>query len=117
MDWLQLLLFLNACGSDVDKSATLLENFYKIKKSSPEFFANRDVTNEEIQNCLNSQDYVALPVTPDNCHLIFHRLSNQDPNSYNFDAAAKTLIMLSGEFYGAFKYFLKKEKFTEKLKS
>ncbi|CRL02024.1 CLUMA_CG015172, isoform A [Clunio marinus] len=91
----QLILFLNACKSDVDKSAKLIHNYYQIKQTSPEFFANRDVESEEIQNCLNNQDYVALPLTPDNCHLIFHRLSNNDPSKYNFDSAAKTFIMLT----------------------
>lgn len=75
----------------------MIENYYKIKKNAPEFFANRDVDSEEIQSCLKNQDYVVLPVTTDNCHLIFHRLSSHDPKDYNFDAAAKTFIMLSGK--------------------
>jgi hypothetical protein len=91
-------LFLNAFDNDVSKSAELVKNFYKIKKSTPQFFSKRDVDSEEIQNCLNCQDYVMLPITPDNCHLIFHRLSNSDAKTYNFDAAAKTFIMLCGEW-------------------
>jgi hypothetical protein len=93
----QLLLFLNACKSDVDKSVKLIENYYKIKRSAPEFFANRNVDSDDIQNCLKNQNYVALPVTPDNNILIFHSLRNHDPRSYDFDAAAKTFIMTSGE--------------------
>ncbi|KAG5679563.1 hypothetical protein PVAND_009123 [Polypedilum vanderplanki] len=89
----QLLLFLNACKSDVEKSAVLIENYYKIKRSSPEFFQNRNVESDEIQNCLKNQYYVSLPTTPDNNMLIFHSLKNFDPNSYNFDSAAKTYIM------------------------
>lgn len=93
----QLLLFLNACKSDVDKSVKLIENYYKIKRSAPEFFANRKVNSDDIQKCLKNQNYVALPVTPDNNMLIFHSLKNYDSNSYDFDAAAKTFIMTSGE--------------------
>lgn len=93
----QLLFFLNARGSDIDKSATLLENYYKFRKSAPEFLADRDVESKEIQGCLDNQDYIALPITPDNCHLVFHRLSNHDPKTYNFDSATKTFIMLSGD--------------------
>lgn len=93
----QLLLFLNACHSDVDKSAILVENFFRIKKSAPEFFANRNVDSEEIQKCLKNQNYVALPMTPDNNILIFHSLRNFDVNNYDFDSAAKTYIMTSGE--------------------
>lgn len=95
----QLLLFLNACKSNVDKSVKLIESFYNIKKSAPEFFANRNVDSDEIQKCLKNQNYVALPVTPDNNILIFHSLKNHDPNSYNFDDAAKTFIMTSGELF------------------
>lgn len=94
----QLLLFLNACKNDVDKSVKLIESYYKIKRSAPEFFANRNVDSEDIQKCLKNQNYVALPMTPDNNILIFHSLKNHDPNSYDFDAAAKTFIMTSGEF-------------------
>lgn len=96
----QLLLFLNAGKNDVNKSSKLLHNYYKIKKSTPKFFSNRDVDSKEIQDCLDNQNYVRLPVTPDNCYLIFHRLSNDDPKYYNFDAAAKTFIMLNEtDFY------------------
>lgn len=93
----QLLLFLNACKSDVDKSVILIENYYKIKQSAPEFFSNRNVDSKDIQKCLQNQNYVALPVTPDNNMLIFHSLRNFDVNSYDFDAAAKTYIMTSGK--------------------
>jgi hypothetical protein len=86
---------LNACKSDVDKSVVLIENYYRIKQSAPEFFANRNVESEEIQKCLKNQNYVALPVTPDNNMLIFHSLRNTDPSSYDFDSAAKTYIMTS----------------------
>lgn len=87
--------FLKACDGDVDKSATLIENYYKIKKSTPEFFANRDIASEEIQKCLDNQDYIRLPITPDNCHLIFHRLSSHDAKTYSYDSAVKTFIMLT----------------------
>lgn len=85
---------MNAGKLDLDKSSRLIENYYKIKKSTPKFFANRDVDLKEFQDCLNNQDYVRLPVTPDNNYLIFHRLSNHDPNSFHFDSTAKTFIML-----------------------
>lgn len=93
----QLLLFLNACKNDVDKCVLLVESYYKIKKSTPEFFSNRNVESEDIQKCLKYQNYVALPITPDNNMLIFHSLRNFEASNYDFDAAAKTYIMTSGE--------------------
>lgn len=96
----QLLLFLNAGKKDIEKSSKLIHNYYKIKKASPKFFANRDVDSNEIQKCLDNQTYVRLPLTPNNEHLIFHRLSNHDPNTYTFDSAVKTFIMLvESDFY------------------
>ena len=89
-------MFLNAFKNDIDKSAEKIENFYKMKKTTPEFFANRDVKSEEIQSSLDHQDYVALPITPDNCNLIFHRLSSSEPKHYVFDSAVKTFVITSG---------------------
>jgi hypothetical protein len=98
--YFQLLLFLNAGRKNIEKSSKLIHNYYRIKKSTPKFFANRDVESQEIQSCLDNQHYVRLPLTPNNEHLIFHRLSNFDHNSYNFDSAAKTFIMLvESDFY------------------
>lgn len=93
--FLKLLLFLNAFKNDIDKSAEKLENFYKLKKNTPQFFKNRDVKSDEIQSALDHQDYVALPVTPDNCNLIFHRLSSSEPKHYVFDEAVKTFVITS----------------------
>ena len=102
----QLLLFLNACKNDVDKCVLLVENYYKIKKSTPEFFSNRNLDSEDIQKCLKYQNYVALPITPDNKMLIFHSLRNFVASNYDFDAAAKTFIMTSGDkfFYFWFNF-------------
>lgn len=84
---------MNAFKNDVEKSAVKLESFYKLKKTTPEFFANRDLESKEIQAALDHQDYVALPVTDDNCNLIFHRLSSYEPSHYVFDDAVKTYII------------------------
>jgi hypothetical protein len=86
---------LNAFQNDVEKSAEKLENFYKLKKDTPQFFKNRDVKSEAIQSSLDHQDYVALPVTPENYNLIFHRLSSSEPKHYVFDEAVKTFIITS----------------------
>lgn len=90
------MLFLNAFKNDVDKSAEKLENYYRIKKATPEFFSNRDLESQNIQSSLDHQHYVPLPVSPDNNNLIFHRLSSYDPKHYVFDDAVKTFIITSG---------------------
>lgn len=73
----------------------MLESYYKLKKATPEFFSNRDVESKEVQAALDHQDYVALPLTPDDYNLIFHRLSSFEPPHYVFDEAVKTFILTS----------------------
>lgn len=87
-----MLLFLNAFPDDIERCAQTLETFYKTKQNSPELFANRDIKGREIQESLDHQDYVPLPVTPNNCGLIYHRLSSLEPKHYVFDEAVKTFI-------------------------
>lgn len=90
-------MFVNACKDDTDRSAKWLHIFYKMKKNSPEFFRNRDVFSDEVQFALNHQVYLTLPVTPDNCTPVLHKLSDYRPKAYVFDEAIKTFIMTAGE--------------------
>lgn len=85
-------MFANAFPNNVEKSMKMLKVYYKMKTKVPNFFSNRDVSDRTIQDSLDHQYYVPLPVTPDNCNLIFHRLSSFDPKQYVFDEAVKTFI-------------------------
>lgn len=96
---LKLLLFVNACKDDMDRSAKWLHVYYKMKKNAPEFFANRDVFSKEMQFALDHQVYLTLPVTPDNCTPILHKLSDYNPKTYVFDETIKTFIMTAGKFF------------------
>lgn len=92
------MVFLNACDGDIEMTAKKLNRYYEIKRTVPEFFTNRDVESEEIQKCLDNLHYVALPVTPDDCYLILHRLRTFQPKEYNFESAVKTYIMKAEEY-------------------
>jgi hypothetical protein len=93
----QLLLFLNAGNSDLEKAATKIEIYYELKQTVPEFFSNRDLESEAIQSSLDHQDFVDLPITPDNSMLFFHQLSSHEPKHYVFDEAVKTFAVSVGE--------------------
>lgn len=93
----QLLFFFNRSKCDVDRVATLMENYYKNRNLIPEFFQNRDIFSKEIQNCLENQYYIMLPVTPQNQMLFYHSLKNPDPSAYEFDSATKIFCMMLGE--------------------
>lgn len=91
-----LLMILVACDNDMDKSVKLLHNYCKFVKEAPEFFSNRDVESKEIQSSLDNQYYISLPPTPNNCNLVFYKLSNYEPKNLNFDDAEKTFLMTVG---------------------
>lgn len=61
----------------------------------PEFFHNRNPESVEVRQCLDNQYYATFPPSPDNGNLIYTALSNYEPQSYVFDEACKTFIMLS----------------------
>ena len=83
---------MNSSPNDVEKSVKTIEMYYKMKQNAPELFTNRDVKGREIKESLDHQDFVPLPITPENCDLIFHRLSSFEPSHYIFDEAVKTFI-------------------------
>lgn len=91
----QIYLFINSCNGDVDKAVAKLVKFYEIKHQTPEFFAKRDVKSKEVQHTLDKCVYVSLPVTPDNCNLILHKIKSPNPKEYIFDEAVKVFIMKS----------------------
>ena len=99
------LLMLVTCDNDEEKSLILGNNYFKLKRKMPEFFANRDMNSDEIQQCLNNQYYVTLPPTTKNYALIFHKLSNFVSKNYNFDEAVKTFTMTIGNENNDFFFF------------
>jgi len=87
-----IALFLDACDS-VEETKSVMSIYYQTRQSSPEHFKNRDPRSDEIQQCLNNQDYFYLPPTPRGYPVIFHRLSNSTASNYCFDNAIKTFFM------------------------
>ena len=76
-----------------------MENYYKNGTLIPEFFKDRDVFSKKIQNCLENQYFIMLPITQNNQMLFYHSLKNYDASTYEFDTAAKVFCMLFGEFF------------------
>lgn len=93
------MLFINLSGGDVDKAAQFLQRYYEIKQSSPEFFSNRNPESEKLQRAFKIQQMASLPISPDNCHIFIHRVSNANPREYDFDDVFKMFIMMAGEKY------------------
>lgn len=93
----QIVPILVTVNNDLDRGFKLLQNYYKYKRETPEFFANRDVNSDEIQLAFENQYFVVLPPTPKSCNLVFHKLANLEPKSYVFDTAEKVFLMTVGK--------------------
>lgn len=93
----QLVLFLSACKGDIDNAAKHMERYYSLKITSPELFWNRDPESEDLQFSFKIQQMAPLPITPDDCYLFIHRVSDADPKMYNFDDVFKMFIMMAGK--------------------
>lgn len=87
------MLFLNAAKGDVELAALKLDKYYEVKHDCPEFFKDRDLDSEEVQQALDCLIFVSLPVTPDNCYLIVTKLRMYNPKDYHFEPACKAFIM------------------------
>lgn len=92
-----LLIFLIAADKDIKKCIEIVKNYCNIVKDSPEWFYNRNVQSDKVQKALDNQDYFSLPPTPQNYNVVYHKLSNHEPNKYLFDDACKTIFMTVGK--------------------
>lgn len=88
----QLALFLDASDGKIEVAQKVIEIYYDTRKNAPEHFLNRDPKSEEIQQCLENQDFFVLPQI-NGCPIIFHQVSNSKASNYYFDNAVKTFFM------------------------
>lgn len=93
-------MFSNAGKGDIERSSKWIHVYYKMKRNSPEFFANRDVASDGVQDSLKNQINLILPVH-DACNILLHKIKSSEPKAYVFDEAIKTFIMMAGEFFSA----------------
>ncbi|XP_063709067.1 alpha-tocopherol transfer protein-like [Culicoides brevitarsis] len=89
----QLALFYRACKMDFDTTRTVIEAYFEHKRCTPEHFSDRDPLSPEVQQCLDNQIYVCLPVTPSGSSIIYHRVANSTASNYCFDNAIRTYLM------------------------
>ena len=91
----QLLVYL--CVTDnVDESVKLITRYYEIRKNAPELCSNRKIESPEVKQCLENQNYIILPVTPDNCSVLYQSFISYKPSDFVYDEAVKTYFMMAG---------------------
>lgn len=70
---------------------------YKLRVTTPEFFANRSPEAPEVVQAFKDQLFATFPSTPDNYFVIYNALQNNDPKTFHFDHAAKAYMMMAGK--------------------
>ncbi|XP_017781429.1 PREDICTED: alpha-tocopherol transfer protein-like [Nicrophorus vespilloides] len=106
MDWLkhqphfpplteyQVIIFLHSCYYSNEAAKTTIDNYLTVRKLCPEFFANRNPSNPEIQSVLNILTVSALPkLTKDGYCVMYYRLIDPNPDNFNFNHMVKTFDM------------------------
>ncbi|XP_072934191.1 alpha-tocopherol transfer protein-like [Epargyreus clarus] len=89
----QLLLFCNACYGDLDKTKACIERYYAIRKSTPEIFSNR-VLSDELKPSIEALEFSFLPEKScEGYDIIYHRLHYTEPSKYFFEPGCKLLFM------------------------
>lgn len=91
----EICLFLMACNSNLENVKHCIENYYKIRLSTPHIFENRSTLNEDIVTQLKHLNVCLLPRrTKKNYSVIVQRLSDPSPSNYHMDIALKYLFMV-----------------------
>jgi hypothetical protein len=91
------LIILVGYDNDKEKSLTVARKYCAFFRELPEFFANRDVESLRIRRTLDHQIFAALPASPENYHVFFHKLFDYDPENYFFNSVMATLFLTIGE--------------------
>lgn len=92
--WFQLLVVLHACDGDVIKATQMMKKHYEIRQKTPQLFTRRDATLPEIQQCLENQQFVNLPSTPNNHLVCLHSLTNSTAKNYNYNPSTTCFLMM-----------------------
>ncbi|XP_014245765.1 retinol-binding protein pinta-like isoform X2 [Cimex lectularius] len=89
-----LILFYHSCMYDMKAAQSCIEVYYELRKNSPEFFKNRDVSRPELQQALTVLQYSCLPVKDQHGYqIIYHGLQQYEANKYVFNDGVKLLAM------------------------
>ncbi|KAJ9593638.1 hypothetical protein L9F63_014816 [Diploptera punctata] len=91
-----LYLFLNSCGYQLTKTKQTIDNYYTLRTSSPELFANRNPLLPEVQATLTKHEMIPLRwTTPEGYRVLLYRMTDHDSGRYDLNAAVKTFCMFN----------------------
>ncbi|EZA55687.1 hypothetical protein DMN91_001755 [Ooceraea biroi] len=95
MDNDKLERFLYGCKNSIERCKLILERYYSVRTSLPEFFAVRDPLSRDIQDCVDNIDYFVLPsLTEEGYRVTILRMRETDPDKFSLQAICRRVLMV-----------------------
>ncbi|XP_011165153.1 alpha-tocopherol transfer protein-like [Solenopsis invicta] len=86
--------FLFNCKNSIERCKLILERYYTVRTSFPEFFAARDPTSQDIRNSFNITHYFILPsLTEEGYRVTIFQLRDNDIEKFSFQATVRRVLM------------------------
>jgi hypothetical protein len=86
--------FLYGCKLSLERAKRVLDTYYMVRATAPEFFADRDPLSRDMQLCFRAVHYVPLPVLTPLCYrATLLRLVDRDVNSFDMRVLATRIVM------------------------
>lgn len=81
-----IITFLRGCKFSLEKAKKKIENFYKARAETPEFFANRDVCDRKMQEIMDFGFIIPMPNDQNKAEpqVVLTQLGKYDPNKHTF---------------------------------
>ncbi|KYM82716.1 Alpha-tocopherol transfer protein-like protein [Atta colombica] len=87
--------FLFNCKNSIERCKLILERYYTVRTSLPEFFATRDPLSQDIRDSYNIIDFLILPsLTEEGYRVTIFRLRDTDVEKFSFQALVKRILMI-----------------------
>ncbi|VVC40270.1 Cellular retinaldehyde binding/alpha-tocopherol transport,CRAL/TRIO, N-terminal domain,CRAL-TRIO lipid [Cinara cedri] len=94
VDERRIRLFLILCKNSLERTKEALDQYYTIKSTVPEFFANRDPTKPELLNSMKTSLFIPLPkLTPEGYRISLSRLRTSEVDNFEFADYVKVNFM------------------------
>ncbi|GAB6024742.1 hypothetical protein CHUAL_009872 [Chamberlinius hualienensis] len=89
-----LLKFLRPSKFSIETAKQKLDNYYTMKSALPDWFSNRDIQQQSLQDLLNTGVYVPLGYNNDGQRVLLCRPGVYDPTKYKPDDLIKMIFMI-----------------------
>jgi hypothetical protein len=86
--------FLYGCKLSLERAKRVLDTYYMVRATAPEFFRDRDPLSRDMQLCFQSLHYVPLPVLTPLCYRpTLLRLADCDASRFDVRVLATRIVM------------------------